>query len=163
MKESAGSSVGLAGVLEPLRELGDVDQLAAGPGDDEVVGHIVGHRQPAAVQAVEGDDGGQPQPLVAVDEGVVPHDGVQQCGGLVVQRGIGVGTERRGTRTSRAGLQKSDVADLDRRTGGPFRDVQQILDVEEDHLPSRANASAYRGSSPSSTESSSSRLLVRSM
>jgi hypothetical protein len=45
---------------------------------------VVGQGQPSAVKAVERDDGGEREPLVAVDERVVAGDGVQQ------RRGLGV-------------------------------------------------------------------------
>ena len=52
--------------------------------------------RPWAVQAVERDERGEPEPLVAVDERVVAGDGVQQRGGLGVQIGVGVLAERGG-------------------------------------------------------------------
>jgi hypothetical protein len=63
-----GGRDGLDGVQSPF-----------GDADDEVVGLVVGQCQPAAVEAIESDGRGEREPFVAVDEGVVAGDGVQQC------------------------------------------------------------------------------------
>jgi hypothetical protein len=66
---------------------------------------------------------------------------VQQRGRLVVDRRIGVLTERRRLLSRRRGLRQTDVADLE-LTQHPPRDVQQVVQVEVDHRPSRSSASA---------------------
>jgi hypothetical protein len=47
-------------------------ELAFGNVHDELVGFVVGQREPAAVDSVEGDGRGQGEPLVAIDQGMVP-------------------------------------------------------------------------------------------
>ena len=65
-------------------------ELAFGNGHDEFVSFVVGQRETAAVDSVEGDGRGQGKPLVAVDEGVVPGQRVQERGGLGIKSGVGV-------------------------------------------------------------------------
>ncbi|HEY6785705.1 MAG TPA: hypothetical protein VI365_00170 [Trebonia sp.] len=79
-----------------------------------------------AVEAVEGDDGGQGEPLVAVDEGVVAGDGVQQRGCLGVEVRIGILAERRGLRAGQRGRQQTVVADSVVRPEDAARDVQDL-------------------------------------
>lgn len=50
----------------------------------ELVGLIVGEDQPEVVHGVEGDEAGQPEPLVAVDERMIGDHRVQQRRGLLV-------------------------------------------------------------------------------
>src|ERR1700722_7753171 len=59
-------------------------ELPGGDVDHQVVGLVVAQGQPSAVKAVERDDCGERESLVAVDERVVAGDGVQQ------RRGLGV-------------------------------------------------------------------------
>jgi hypothetical protein len=68
--------------------------LSDGDADHQVVDLVVGQGQAAAVEAVERDDGGEREPLVAVDERVAAGDGVQQRRGLGVQVRVGVLAER---------------------------------------------------------------------
>jgi len=101
--------------LQPLRDGRDVIESARCDRHDEVVRVVVGHGESPAVQPVEGNDGGQPEPLVAVDQGVVADDGVQQRGCLLVDGDIRVGAERRRLRASRGCLQQTDVTQFDGR------------------------------------------------
>jgi hypothetical protein len=65
---------------------------------------------------------------------------VQQRGNLVVEREVGVLAERRGPWSRRRGVEQADVPHLD-VTQRPARDVQQVVEVEVDHWPSRSRAS----------------------
>jgi hypothetical protein len=69
---------GFGGPAEHGGDLGDGVEFARGDRHDELVGGIVGQDQPSAVDAVEGNQPGQGEPLVAVDEGMVAGQGVQQ-------------------------------------------------------------------------------------
>ena len=84
----------LCGVPQDGRDGVDFVELPGGDAHNQVVGLVVGQGQPAAVQAVERDDRGERQPLVAVDEGVVAGNGVQQRRRLGVQVRVGVLAER---------------------------------------------------------------------
>ena len=86
-------------------------EVPGGDADDQVVGGVVGEGEASAVEAVEGDDGGERQSLVAVDEGVVAGDGVQQRGGLGVQIGVRVLAEREGPGSGQGCLEQPVVAD----------------------------------------------------
>jgi len=82
-REPAGTSeAGNGGGLDNRRDLLHLVQFARGDLHDQVVGLVISERQAAAVQAVEGDHRGQAQPLVAIDQGVVASQRVQQGGRL---------------------------------------------------------------------------------
>src|SRR6202000_361704 len=102
-----GSGMGLGGGAEDGGYAIDRVELSGGDAHDQVVGLVVGEGEAAAVEAVEGDDGGQGEPLVAVDECVVAGDGVQQRGGLGVRVQVGVLAERGGLRAGKRGLQQA--------------------------------------------------------
>jgi hypothetical protein len=85
--------------------------MPGGDADHQIVGGVVGEGEASAVEAVEGDDCGQRQSLVAVDEGVVAGDGVQQGGGLGVQIRVGVLAERGGPGPGQGRLEQPVVAD----------------------------------------------------
>src|SRR5690606_21072624 len=70
--------------------------LGAGDGDDQVVGGVVGCLEIHAVEAVEHDHREPSLALVAIDERVVDHDGLQQCAGLGLDAVIGVPSEDAG-------------------------------------------------------------------
>src|SRR5690606_23245875 len=52
--------------------------LSCGHGDDQVVGLVVGRIEVDAVQSEEDDDGQPSQALVAIEEGVVADDGLEE-------------------------------------------------------------------------------------
>lgn len=83
--------------------------MSGGDADHQVVRGVVGEGEAAAVDAVEGDDRGQPEALVAVDEGMVAGDGVQQGGGLGVQVRVGVLAERGGLRPGQGCFQEASA------------------------------------------------------
>ncbi len=86
--------------------------------------------------------GGQREALVAVDQRVVARERMQQRGGFLLEHWICVRAERRRLRTRERRLEQPVVADhglaAERTTGH----VQQVLEFEEDHSPSRRSASA---------------------
>ena len=59
---------GLRSVAEDGRDGVGIVELPGGDADHQVVGLVVGQGQPSAVKAVERDDRGEREPLVAVDE-----------------------------------------------------------------------------------------------
>jgi hypothetical protein len=61
------SRTGFGGVPQSCGYLLDRVEMAGRDIDDKVVGLVVGERQPAPVDAVESDDRGQGEPLVAID------------------------------------------------------------------------------------------------
>ena len=73
---------GFGGAQENRRDLLDLVKFARSDLHDQVVGLVISERQAAAVQAGEGDHRGQAQPLVAIDQGVVASQRVQQGGRL---------------------------------------------------------------------------------
>ena len=56
------SRAGLGGALEDGRDGVDVVEVSGGHAYHQVVGLIVGQGQPAAVESVERDDRGEPEP-----------------------------------------------------------------------------------------------------
>ncbi len=75
-RNAASSPAGRGGALQDRRDFLDLVQLTRGDLHDQLVGLVVGERQAAAVQAVEGDHRGEREPLVAVDQGMVAG---QEC------------------------------------------------------------------------------------
>ena len=64
--------------------------LAAGDGHHELVRVVVGCVERDVVQPVEHHGGQPPEALVAVDQGMVAHDRLEQDGRLGVQVGVGL-------------------------------------------------------------------------
>src|SRR5437773_7477158 len=60
-------------------------ELAFSNGHDELIGFVVGQREPTAVDPAEGDGRGQGEPLIAVDQRMVPGQRVQQRRGLGIK------------------------------------------------------------------------------
>ena len=106
---------------------------AGGQGDSQTLSTRPEATAFLAAPVTEHDDRSEPQSLVPVDQSVVADDRVQQRSGFVVQRGVGVRAERRRTRTGSCRLQQPDVAHLHRTAGSALGDVQEVLEVEEDH------------------------------
>src|SRR6266702_5472216 len=150
---------GCGGDLENRRDLLDLVQFACGDLHDQIVGLVVGERQAAAVEAVEGDRRCEREPLVAVDQGMVACQRVQQRGCLGIEGRVGVLAERRGLGAGEGGFEQPVIADRNPRPEDAPGDVQQFRERQVDHWPSRSSASAYLGSSSSSTLSSSSARL----
>src|SRR5450755_3095317 len=142
--------------MEDSGDLVSAVELPRGNVHHQIVGGVVVKRQAASVEAVEGDERGQREPLVAVDEGVITCQRVKQRGSLGIQRGIGVLAEGGGLRTCQSGFQQAVVAYRITRSECALGDVEQLRQRQEDHWPSRSRASAYRGSSLSRTRSRSS-------
>ena len=46
-------------------------ELPGGDVHHQFVGGVIGEREPSAVEAVEGDERGEREPLIAVDQGVI--------------------------------------------------------------------------------------------
>ena len=82
----------------PSSNLGDLVQPTGRHAHHQVVGVVVGQREPAAVDAEKRDRRSERKSLVPVNQRLVASEGVQQCGGLVVELGIGIGAEHRGLR-----------------------------------------------------------------
>jgi hypothetical protein len=101
-------------------------ELTGGNLHDAVVRGVVGETKPAPVDAVEGDECAKRQPLVPVDEGMVPGQRVQQGGRLGVQVWVGIRAESRCLRPGSRRFQQADVADGDLAAGGPLGDVQKL-------------------------------------
>jgi hypothetical protein len=156
---AAALPAGLCAVPEYGCYVVDVVEMPGGDADHQVIGLVIGQGQPAAVEAVERDDGGQREPLVAVDERVVAGDGMQQRGGLGIQVRVGILAERGRLRAGQGRVQQPVVAYRAARPERPLRDMEQFGQRRVDHWPSRSSASAYRGSPSSSTRSSSSARL----
>ena len=83
-------AAGTGGGPENGRYVVSCVKLSGGDIHHQVIGFDVGEGETAVVEAVESDDCGQREPLVAVDERVVAGDGVQQRGCLGVQVRIGI-------------------------------------------------------------------------
>jgi hypothetical protein len=82
--------------LENRRDFLHLVKFACGDLHDQVIGLVIGERQAAAVEAVEGDRRCECEPFVAVDQGMVARQRVQQRGCLGVEGRVGVLAERRG-------------------------------------------------------------------
>jgi hypothetical protein len=91
---------GRGGALENRRDLLNLVELARGDLHDQIVGLVVGERQAAAVQAVEGDHRCEREPFITVDQGVVARQRVQQRGCLGIEGRVGILAERRSPRRS---------------------------------------------------------------
>ena len=76
-------------------------QFARGDLHDQIVGLVVGERQAAAVQAVEGDYPGKREPPVAVDQGMVACQRMKQRPCLLVDIRVGVLSEGGRLRSSK--------------------------------------------------------------
>ena len=114
---------------------------------DHEVEHLVLRRMRGMPVDVEEHVGGEPcETLVAIDEGVVAGERVQQRGGLEVERGVGIRPEGGGLRPGGGGGEQAVVAHQDLIAHGIPGDDQKVLEVEVlDHAsPSRRSASAYR-------------------
>lgn len=99
VSHSAGSAARSGPPGKLLQAAGDLMHVALGGGDGhhEVVHGVVGGRGHAGVVDLQKDGGGKPaQALVAVDEGVVVDDGLQQSCGLRPDGRVGVVTPDRG-------------------------------------------------------------------
>jgi len=70
-RNAASLPAGHGAALQDSRDFLDLVQLTRGDLHDQFVGLVVGERQAAPVQAVEGDRRGKREPLVAVDQGMV--------------------------------------------------------------------------------------------
>jgi hypothetical protein len=77
---------GRGGALENRRDLFNLVKLARGDLHDQIVGLVISERQATAVQPVEGNHRREPEPFVAVDQGMVACQGVQQRGCLLPRR-----------------------------------------------------------------------------
>jgi len=93
---------GCGGALENHRDLLDLVKLARGDLHDQIVGLIISERQAAAVQPAEGDHRREPELFVAVDQGMVARQRVQQRGRLGIEGRVGILAERRRLRGARA-------------------------------------------------------------
>ena len=71
--------------LENCRDVLDLIEFPGRDLHDQLVGLVVGQRETPAVKSVEGDYPGEREPLVAVDQGVVASQRMQQRGRLRVQ------------------------------------------------------------------------------
>jgi hypothetical protein len=98
---------------------------------------------------VEEHDGRQPcQPLVAVDQRMVPGEGVQQRGRLERERRIGILTEGTRARARDSGVEEAEVSHGAGAEGSHER--QQVVEFEvldrRHTLPSRCSTSPQRSS-----------------
>ena len=76
---------------------------------------------------------GQSESLVAIDQGMVAGDGMQERGSLELEGGIGVLPEYRGAWSTYSRLEQADIPDgdvADSRLGDP----QEVVKVEVSHL-----------------------------
>ena len=76
------------------------------------------------VYAVERDRRCERQPLVAVDEGVVAREGVQQGRSLLMDARVGIGTERARTRATEGRLEQAMVTHHRLRADRSLGDMQ---------------------------------------
>jgi len=83
------------GIGEPGGDLLDRVERALGHGHNQVIGFIVGQGQAPAVNTVESDDPSQAQSLIAVDQGVIAGQRMQQRRGLGVKVRVRVAAECR--------------------------------------------------------------------
>jgi len=102
---------GRGGALENRRDLLNVVQLARGDLHHEIVGLVVGERQAAAVQPIEGNHCREREPLVAVDQGMVARQRVQQRSCLGIKGRVGILAERRSRRAGQGSLEQPVIAD----------------------------------------------------
>nr|WP_300148743.1 hypothetical protein [Propionicimonas sp.] len=70
----------------------------AGDSDDEVVGVVIGCVEGDLVQAEEHDRRQPPESFVAVDQGVIPHERLQQDRSLLINPRVCVRAEHRNLR-----------------------------------------------------------------
>lgn len=148
----------LLGVKVDVLSVGGLKQQFGGFLDGNVLcGHahdefvhvvVVGGCHGSSVEFEEHRCGEPAQALVAVDEGVIVDDGLQQCGCLGPDVGIGVGAERAGLGARRRGGEQSDIADRGWISEQAACEFDQVVGVEEldrtGHSPRRRSASAWR-------------------
>src|ERR1700761_3941419 len=158
-----GSTSWTSGLPQDRRDLVDGVELSSGDCHHQVVGGVVAQGQATAVEPVEGDDRRQGKPLVAVDKGMVTGYRVEQGRGLGIEVGVGILPEDGGLRSSHGRFEQAIVTHRVVVTKRSLGDEQQLRERKVDHSPSRLSASAYRGSSSSSTWPSNSDLLWFSM
>ena len=85
-------------------------QVSGGGREHECLGFVDGVCQVASVEDAEDPRGGPGQPLVPIDEGVVPDQRVQQDGRFVLERRVGVFAEDRDLRTPGGRGEKAGIA-----------------------------------------------------
>ncbi len=73
---------------------------------------------------------------------MVACERVQQRCGLLGKARVGILSEGGGLRAGQCRFEQADIADLRRGAERPLRDVEQRVEVEEDHWPRRSRASA---------------------
>ena len=91
---------------------------------------------------------GEPgEPLVPIDESVIPHDRVQKRRRFQLKRRIGIGAEGARLGTSNCRVKQTDVSD--RAGAKPADQSKEIVEVEEFDFaaqtePSRSSTSPHR-------------------
>src|SRR5580698_1572045 len=116
--------------------------MTSGNAYDELISLVVGESEATSVHAVEGDGRRQGEPLVAVDERVIPGERVQERGGFCIGARISIFAKGSSLRPGKRRFQQSDVANRGLLTQDPAGHVQQLRQRQEDHWPSRSSASA---------------------
>jgi hypothetical protein len=129
--DSSGSHPSVDEVPQPF---GDVVECELGPGNrhHQRVDVIVGSRCDAVVVDLEEDRDREPaEPLVAIDEGMIPDDGLQKSSRLEPHRRIGIFAPDGGLRSRYGRGEQADVANWWWFAQQESRQVDEIVEVEE--------------------------------
>jgi len=129
--------------FEGPRDLPDVVERSRGDRNDEVVGRVVVGLELDAVLRAEHLRREPCPSLVAIDEGMVSGERVQERCCLGEEIGIGVLAEDACPRSVDGCFEKPHVADVDRSADSEPGDAHRLFDREVvGHSPSRRSSSA---------------------